>query len=413
MAALNYIIQFNLIFSILIGIYYLGLRNNADFNFNRIYLLAIAGFSIFTPLLNIPVFGSMEILYFPLLSDNGEAISAVDQTSLLSVLTTQELIALIYASLSLIFIIVLLVKIVKLCRHVHKMKTSATFDEANNIYILKSAQAPFTFLKWSFIPKALQQEKEASMIIAHEKSHAEGLHSIDIMIAELMSCLLFINPAKHYYKKFIAENHEYLADAAVVQPDNQSEYTEILIKQTLYPAQLGLVSFFAKPTIFNRINMMKNTKRNLKKQYVAVTAGLLFISVMACDFQSEETIAKVQEQPGNVEVKEGTDKIFTNVDTPSEPAYGIDDFFEHLKDELSDKYPKQAQRLGVEGTVYIQFTVEKDGSLSNLTPVKGIGAGCDQAAVNALASYGKWIPASHQGITVRSQRIVPIKFTLD
>ena len=55
-------------------------------------------------------------------------------------------------------------------------------------------------------------------------------------------------------------------------------------------------------------------------------------------------------------------------------------------------YPSQARRMGIEGRVFVQFVVDKDGSVTEVKAVKGIGAGCDQEAERVLKTSPKWTP---------------------
>lgn len=75
------------------------------------------------------------------------------------------------------------------------------------------------------------------------------------------------------------------------------------------------------------------------------------------------------------------------------------------------KYPVQAIRKGVMGKVIVSFTVEKDGSISNLVVLRGIGEGCDEAAIEVVRlTSGNWIPAYQGSIPVRRQVTVPVEF---
>jgi len=76
------------------------------------------------------------------------------------------------------------------------------------------------------------------------------------------------------------------------------------------------------------------------------------------------------------------------------------------------KYPKQAVRMTVEGTVYVQFIVEKDGSLNHIELVRGIGSGCDEEAIRVVGKSKKWKPAKQRGLPVRQKMVIPIKFKL-
>src|SRR5690606_30298921 len=77
------------------------------------------------------------------------------------------------------------------------------------------------------------------------------------------------------------------------------------------------------------------------------------------------------------------------------------------------KYPSQARKMGIEGRVDVQFIVEKDGSVSDVKAVKGIGAGCDTEAVRVIQNAPPFQPGTQQGKPVRVQMILPILFQLD
>lgn len=111
--------------------------------------------------------------------------------------------------------------------------------------------------------------------------------------------------------------------------------------------------------------------------------------------------------------EESTDEIFSIVEEQAEPEGGIQAFYDYVARELSKKYPRQAQRMGIEGTVYIQFVIERDGSLTDVQAVKGIGGGCDEVAVEVVKNAPKWKPGKQRGRAVRSRRIIPIKFVLN
>ncbi|MCK5701162.1 MAG: energy transducer TonB, partial [Cyclobacteriaceae bacterium] len=76
------------------------------------------------------------------------------------------------------------------------------------------------------------------------------------------------------------------------------------------------------------------------------------------------------------------------------------------------KYPAQARRMGIEGKVFVQFVVDKDGTLTEVTAVKGIGAGCDQEAVRVIEGAPKWKPGKQRGRSVKVRMILPITFKL-
>lgn len=100
--------------------------------------------------------------------------------------------------------------------------------------------------------------------------------------------------------------------------------------------------------------------------------------------------------------------IFMVVDEQATFPEGPVAWSKFLKANLN--YPEQAKRLGVQGAVYLSFTVEKDGAINDVMISRGIGAGCDEEAVKALLASPKWIPAKLNGEVVKSKMAIRIVF---
>jgi protein TonB len=79
----------------------------------------------------------------------------------------------------------------------------------------------------------------------------------------------------------------------------------------------------------------------------------------------------------------------------------------------SIKYPKTAREKGINGTVYVTYVVEKDGAVSNVKILRGIGGGCDEEAIRVVREMPNWIPGKNKGKPVRVQFNLPIKFALN
>ncbi|OYT11794.1 MAG: hypothetical protein B6I19_10840 [Bacteroidetes bacterium 4572_114] len=76
------------------------------------------------------------------------------------------------------------------------------------------------------------------------------------------------------------------------------------------------------------------------------------------------------------------------------------------------KYPQMARESGIQGTVYVTFVVEKDGSLSNIAIMRGIGGGCDAEVLRLIYNMPRWNPGRCDGEPVRVRFNMPVKFTL-
>ncbi len=75
-------------------------------------------------------------------------------------------------------------------------------------------------------------------------------------------------------------------------------------------------------------------------------------------------------------------------------------------------YPAEAMEKEIQGRVFVGFVVEKDGSISNVKVLKGIGGGCDEEAVRVISSMPKWKPGKQKGKPVRVNYQIPIVFKL-
>jgi len=85
--------------------------------------------------------------------------------------------------------------------------------------------------------------------------------------------------------------------------------------------------------------------------------------------------------------------------------------FNHLSNNIV--YPPIARENGITGRVIIQYIVEKDGSITNVKVVRGIGGGCDEEAQRVIENMPNWIPGLQRGRPVRVQFTLPIAFTLE
>ncbi len=108
--------------------------------------------------------------------------------------------------------------------------------------------------------------------------------------------------------------------------------------------------------------------------------------------------------------EENVDEIFTIVEEPAGFPGGLKAFYKYLAETI--KYPKQAKRMGIDGRVFVQFVVERNGVLTDIHVVKGIGAGCDEEAVRVLKNSPKWKPGKQRGRAVRQKMIQNIHFRL-
>jgi periplasmic protein TonB len=119
----------------------------------------------------------------------------------------------------------------------------------------------------------------------------------------------------------------------------------------------------------------------------------------------------VFEEPVQEVVVEDDNKIFTVVEQNPEFEGGYEAMINFIKKNL--RYPASARRMGVDGTVYVQFVVSKDGSINEVKTIRGISADCDREAERVVKAMPAWKPGRQNGKPVFVRFVLPIKFKLN
>jgi protein TonB len=109
-------------------------------------------------------------------------------------------------------------------------------------------------------------------------------------------------------------------------------------------------------------------------------------------------------------VVEEDEKPFQVVEQMPEFPGGDASMRKFLYDNI--RYPQMAKESGMAGTVYLTFVVGKNGQISDVKVLRGIGGGCDDEAIRVVKSMPAWIAGRQNGKAVPVQFNLPIKFTL-
>jgi protein TonB len=104
------------------------------------------------------------------------------------------------------------------------------------------------------------------------------------------------------------------------------------------------------------------------------------------------------------------DVVYSLVDEQPNYPGGLPALFAYIKSDM--KYPKEAVEKGTQGRVFVEYVVEKNGIISNIKILKGIGSGCDEEAKRLFAASIKWSPGKLKGEAVRVKMALPIQFKL-
>lgn len=159
----------------------------------------------------------------------------------------------------------------------------------------------------------------------------------------------------------------------------------------------------------------KDGKQTTVKQPVPMPEGVSDAAVGYEISSSNISMMKSASVSGNVvelsvveEEDESEEMIFTVVESEPEFPGGMDSLFAFVQRNI--RYPEAAWNQKIEGKVYVTFTVETDGSITNIKVLRDIGGGCGQEAVRVVSMMPKWKPGTQRGKPVRVQFNLPIVF---
>lgn len=414
---LVYLFKSGLCLVVFYSFYRIFLQHETFFRLNRIYLIGSIFISFMMPIITIHIPSVSDSLPYIILSTINVGELGIESTFRNQV-DGWEIILLIYTAVSAILLIRLISQVVIFVFILKKSKSR--IGDNSKIVLTNNNTSPFSFFGYIFINENLFSQAEINEIISHEKVHVQQFHSIDILLAELLCIIQWFNPVVWFYKRSIKEIHEYLADAGVLEKGyEQTAYQKLIIGQISAIRSMELANNFSQSLIKRRLKMMKKIKSSQKTslKYLftipAIVLGILIVSSFSYGtFKNEipdlDVVNNTKVIPSH---SEDNDTIYKVV--YKNPQFEGGQKGTQLFLVKNIKYPEEARKKGVTGTVYVSFVVEKDGSVTNAEIIRGIGSGCDEEVLRVMKLMPKWVPGEDEdGNKVRVAFALPVKFNL-
>lgn len=278
---MEYLLKASVVITIFYLCFHLLLKKETFFNKNRWFLLIGIVIALIFPFVIIPV----QIAIEPIIATDNNFVFTENSLSVLSVSTPevsfewQSLLPLIYSIGFLIFTIQFLLQFGSLIWLL--LKNPKNKDGIYTYVIVNNKISPFSFFKWIVYNPESFTQSELDLMMTHEKVHASQLHSIDILLIQLVCCIFWFNPLIWLYRKEIRQNLEFIADYQTQKSlNNQKEYQRLLLKTSVANHNISFSNNFYNSSIKERIIMLKTSrsKRNKQWKYLLILpllAGLL------------------------------------------------------------------------------------------------------------------------------------------
>lgn len=430
MNGLMYLLQVNLYLLLFYLFYLVMLRNETFFKMNRFYLVGSALFSMIIPAMKADWIKELFItekvgqlthsVTYAVVRPHIEPlnitpVASPDQPWL----STMEWLWLIYAAVSLVFLINFLRKL----------------NQVNSTFKIKLKGRAFSFFGKIVVDEELEGK---DIIIKHELVHARQWHSADVIFFEIFLAMNWFNPIAYLYRNAIKNIHEFIADdSAASTLEERSAYALLLVSSVFNTQPQRLTNnFFNQSLLKRRIIMLHKTKSRkvaILKYGLSVplfAVMLIFSSatvgksqiVQQASANIEQHLAKTSVIPLSPDDKTDeklppakkavtafpTDKVYTYkmVDAMAEYPGGQQSLYEYFKSEF--KYTREAKEKGMKGQLVARFIVEKDGSLSNIKILSSPGFDTGTEAMRLLQKSAVWKPAYLNKKAVRSVVDFPV-----
>lgn len=322
-------------------------------------------------------------------------------------------------------VVVLLVRLAVQAFSLYRLIVRMPEKEINGVRIkcLNDPSGPFSFFGWIFMNPAAVKEDEISEILTHEMAHVKQHHSVDVLLAEMVSICCWMNPFAWLLKREVRLNFEFLADRKVMEAGFATKSYQYHLLGLAYNHKYGLSNNFNFSHLKQRIIMMNKKKSNATGHikyalFVLPAFALLVAGNISCSQDAsqtedakEEVVAPVspeaKEAPADSTAKE---EVFMVAEQMPEFPGGMKELLKFLQDNL--KYPENAIKNNVQGRVIVQFVVEKDGTLTEFKVARSVDPDLDAEALRVLQTMPKWKPGMQRGKIVRVKFTVPVSFKL-
>ncbi|MGB3548405.1 MAG: M56 family metallopeptidase, partial [Saprospiraceae bacterium] len=162
-------------------------------------------------------------------------------------------------------------------------RRSGTF----RLLLLPDLAQPFTFGRNIFWNPAFDATSSGAAMLAHEAAHVRQGHTLDLLLVDLAGLLFWWNPLLYAYRRGLAAQHEFAADAAAARVSETRAYARLLLTGAVRgSAPRPAHTFFSSP-LKQRITMLTSPKGASWK--LLLTLPLLLIALWACNQDSDMT----------------------------------------------------------------------------------------------------------------------------
>lgn len=284
----------NLTLILLMAGYLLFLQSGTSNHFNRGYLLASLIIAPLIPYLHLSRGGLVSL---PIVNNMISTVSLSHVTgdtgtpNSFEKLYAMMIIGWLYWGGFFLLAIRLIIRLFKTIRHLRRIPFKQS--DGFRIFLSKKDEASFSFFRYIFIGQSESlslEEKKA--VVLHEKTQARSLHSLDLILLELMQVVFWFNPILLLYRRSLRCIHEFEADKTALAEINRSAYCNFLARSALRSLDVDLAIYFNGSITLKRIAMISqvNQRANGWRLFVSSLTFVAIFLAVTCHGQMANQI---------------------------------------------------------------------------------------------------------------------------
>jgi len=443
--ALMYFLKVNIAIALFYLFYRLVFYNDTFWTTRRFYLAISILLSIIYPLISFSGWLEKQEPMKVIMANYVQLKEITVTNAPVSYFNMENVLLIIYGLISIILLIKMVVQLTSILRW--RMKGKRHILQGIEIIAIDATITPFSFFNTIFINPGLHNEQETQQILTHECTHARQLHSLDVLLSELMTVLFWINPAAWLLRREIRHNLEFLADNSVLKTGIDSKSYQYHLLQLSYQVpENQLINKFNISPLKKRITMMnqqKTKKAGILKYALIVPLALALVlssnaesivnSTKEALIPAKNTVVDTKKPDINIPEENKTQvpasaqdttainkqeeqqseikNTYTVVEKMPQYSGGEGELINYIGKNV--KYPANAIAKRIQGKSIVRFIVTNIGTVENAEIVRSLDPECDKEAIRVINAMPRFIPGEQNGKKVSVYYTLPIVFRLD
>ncbi|MEO1054147.1 MAG: M56 family metallopeptidase [Bacteroidota bacterium] len=322
----------------------------------RYFLIGSVFISCIIPLITFPVYREFSVQALPIpyeslvsqptgqITPHGDASTPI---SWLSIAGTVYVIGVI------LFGVRYLISLFRIIARIHKGKIIR--HRGFNYVLLAGEGQPFTFLHFIFLNRAqFEHGLIPQEVLLHEEAHARQLHSLDLMLTELLAVVLWFNPIVYAMRTSVRLNHEFLADSHVLKSGAaRRSYQESILNFAMNEPPLAFSNTFSYSFLKKRFTMMEK-RQNRTSSGLKIMLMLPLVAVLLFSFSGRKIKTAAWQD------KQGEPK---SANVLSDPIAEYNRLAKYYNTYPKVDFVKKVKDMWIIRDLYESIPVEKRGTL--------------------------------------------------